>query len=345
MKKTAIYSILFFLATAVIFIYSAACKPDDLPVTYKLVNINGQKVIVDKNGNALAKFRGHSSDPNISSVEFVARVDEGSGSSKPTPTSKAAGNTVRVVSSGIDCTVFFHTNDPQNFTGATVVVTPVKFIYKDGHIGFFTSQNAVPSASVTILPRPVDPDDPDNPDDPDDPDEPEETSGLELAEELDSNTFFIQDNVLSMSSSDGGYSAYHKTFDANNNLLFYEVHCYDGFDGYAELWITPELLGKEIDVLSQKPLTKAAASPYVHLYFESLQDPTQPGSDLNPILTYSTDTEYFDSDFEVVKATAKVVLNSDGTIDALGYLKTAEGYEAYTNLHATHGTDYIEEPK
>lgn len=333
MKKTAIYSILFFLATAVIFIYSAACTPDDLPVEYKLVNINGQKVIVDKNGNALAKFRGHSSDPNISSVEFVARVDEGSGSSKPTPTSKAAGNTVRVVSSGIDCTVFFHTNDPQNFTGATVVVTPVKFIYKDGHIGFFTSQNAMSSASVTILPRPVDPDDPDEPE------EPEETSGLELAEELDPNTFFIQDNVLSMSLSDG-YSDYHRNYDENNNLLFYEIHCYDGFDGYVELCVTPELLGKEIDVLSQKPLTKAAASPYVHLYFESLQDPTQPASELNPHLYYCTDTEFSDSDFEVVKATAKTKLNSDGSISALAYLKTADGKEAYARLEAEKGADY-----
>ena len=174
MKKTAIYSILFFLAAAVIFIYSAACEPETVPVKYKLVNINGEKVYVDKDGNVVFKLKGHSSDPNISSVEFVARVDEGSGSSKPTPTSKAAGATVRVVSSGTDCTVFFHANDPQNFTGATVVVTPVKFIYKDGHIGFFTSQSAMSSASVTILPCPVDPDDPEDPDDPDDPDDPED---------------------------------------------------------------------------------------------------------------------------------------------------------------------------
>ena len=165
MKKSILFSILFFLATAVILVYSTSCEKYEAPVDLKVLRIGDKSYeIINKEGNAKVQFKGHASNPEITGIEYVVKAVEGVSSDKTSsPSTKAVGGTVRVVSTGTDCTVYFHVNDPATFTGATIIVTASKVIYKDGRVGLFLSQSSSASAYAYILPLPVDPDDPDDP--------------------------------------------------------------------------------------------------------------------------------------------------------------------------------------
>lgn len=332
MKKTVLYTILFFLATATILVHTTACEEDDAPVTLKLVPLGNGKYAIDQDGDAVIQFKGHSSNPEVKSVEYSVSAVAGS----PSSSKAVAAGTVQVISNGTDCTVFFHANDPATFAGATITVAATKVIYRDGHVGLFLSQAASSTATVFIQPLPVNPGDPeDEGDDEDDDDEDdEEKTGLDLAASLDENTLFYDGVVLPAGDGDSGnYICWHPYYGGSEEISHYTIHTLRDGNGVG-IVVTPSMFGTEYDMLNQVPLTKMGM--LVEMYFVSLMDPTQPQSADNPAFVYGTLPDH--TDFEIEEALARCDHNtSDDSITFIGYMRATDGSEFYCNLRVPRG--------
>lgn len=345
MKKSILFSILFFLATAVILVYSTSCEKYDAPVDLKVLRIGDKSYeIIDKEGNAKLHFKGHASDPDVTGIEYSVTAVEGVPSDKTSsPTTKAAGGTVRVVSTGTDCTVYFHANDPATFTGATIIVTASKLIYNDGRVRLFLSPSASASAAGTILPLPVDPDDPEDPEDPDDPDEPENELDqlLEKAEALEDNTFLVDDNLYTVNPEiDGGYICYHNYYisedDDEDTLVGHTIHC---LNGKLSCGVNIELLVDRIGEAFEIPIvdyivTKKSDFEEI-LQFVALKNPSLPYNyDSNPRIYYSSKGNVADHCVIAERAVVKVVENEDESMTAIAYLLAEDGTECYAKFTA-----------
>ena len=347
MKKSILFSILFFMATAVILLYSTSCEKDDAPVNLKVLRIGDKSYeIIDKEGNAQLHFKGHASDPDVTGIEYSVTAVEGVPSDKTSsPTTKAAGGTVRVVSTGTDCTVYFHANDPATFTGATIIVTASKLIYNDGRVRLFLSPSASASAVGTILPLPVDPDDPEDPDDPDDPDEPENELDqlLTKAEALEDNTFLVDDNLYTVNpETDGGYICFHNQYDITGydvdndpvyELYGYQIHCWNGsLHCGVEINVTVDRIGEAFEVPLIGPVTKSTVGPVKYsLWEENLYFTTLGISDQ---IYHSTSSNVSDKAILAERAVAKVIENEDKSMTVIAYLLAEDGTECYAKFTA-----------
>ena len=153
MKKTKFFAFLFFLAVAVIFFQSTDCADETAPLINVSCTNSPQKI--DKDGNATLNF--HAIAPSsIKSIVYSV---------------KSAGGSAQVISKGVHCSVVFHTDDVENFSGGKVTVKVERTVLRNGNIGLFNSDSAVASGIVLPLSSsdPTTPDSPSSPVTPTDP--------------------------------------------------------------------------------------------------------------------------------------------------------------------------------
>ena len=356
MKKSILFSILFFMATAVILLYSTSCEKDDAPVNMKLLYL-GSPQAIDAEGNATLEFNGYCSNPDVSKIVYSVKAVAGSSSDKPTGTvvtnddddddddddvTTKAGSTLRVISRGTGCTVLFHTDNPETFPGATIIVTATQVVFKDGRVGLFLAQSASTTATASVLPMEINPDDPDDPDDPDEP-ENELDQLLKKAEALEDNTFLVDDNLYTVNpETDGGYICFHNQYDITGydidndpvyELYGYQIHCWNGsLHCGVEINVTVDRIGEAFEVPLIGPVTKSTVGPVKYsLWEENLYFTTLGISDQ---IYHSTSSNVSDKAILAERAVAKVIENEDKSMTVIAYLLAEDGTECYAKFTA-----------
>ena len=351
MKKSILFSILFFMATAVILLYSTSCEKDDAPVNMKLLYL-GSPQAIDAEGNATLEFNGYCSNPDVSKIVYSVKAVAGSSSDKPTGTvvtnddddddddddvTTKAGSTLRVISRGTGCTVLFHTDNPETFPGATIIVTATQVVFKDGRVGLFLAQSASTTATASVLPMEI------NPDDPDDPDEPENELDqlLKKAEALEDNTFLVDDNLYTVNPAiDGGYICYHNYYisedDDEDTLVGHTIHCLNGkLDCGVNIQLFVDRIGEAFEIpIVDYIVTKKSDFEEI-LQFVALKNPSLPYNyDSNPRIYYSSKGHVSDHCVIAEMAVVKVVENEDESMTAIAYLLAEDGTECYAKFTA-----------
>ena len=238
---------------------------------------------------------------------------------------EATGGSVSPASATTDkngnVSVTFTTPDPQGFTGGTVKGT-VKKVQEDKKDGLF-QQGDLASATADVLP--LDAKDPVTGDEPVD-------EGLKKANKLGGNEFVIDGKKQVIGEWEDDYIWFGvKKDETGTTRVIYIDFCrehpeYASVSGGC-IHITPDMLGKEIDMLADK-----TGLAWMNLW--TLQDPTKPyNSDTNPEFSFSTGDENGKAKLE--KAIVKFSQDSQtGACSALAYFKSKDGKEAYCKVNA-----------
>lgn len=351
MKKSILFSILFFMATAFILLYSTSCEKDDAPVTTKIIYIGAPQAI-DAEGNATLVFNGYCSNPDVSRIVYSVKAVAGTSDKTTTivatddddddddeVTTKAAGSSLRVISQGTGCTVLFHTDSPETFPGATIVVSATQVVYNDGRVGLILAQSASTTATASVLPMEVNPDDPDDPDDPEDPED-ELAKLLENAEALDDNTISVNDEIFAMNPMlYGGYICFHNFTSGSGEdleIVGYTIHCMNNTSICGvSIDFNADRLGEAFEMPIRSDLLTKATDVEEALTFFALKDPSAPqNTSSNPLVYYSTYSDYAANCVMAERAVVKVVENGDGSMTALAYLLAEDGNEFYAKYTA-----------
>ncbi|MCR5826914.1 MAG: hypothetical protein K6G53_00680 [Bacteroidales bacterium] len=310
MKKVRIFTFLFFVAAAVIFTQASYCDQNDSLTSIRIKSLI-DRVTLGEGGSATISFVASSNSTAVKSFSFTASAQ----GVKITDIT-TNGNTCSVtVEQPETTTAKALTTKADDVAVGSVTVTVTGALMNDGRVVLYTNGGGASAVCYVYA------------GDEDDEDEDEEVlSGLEIAEELEENTFVVGDNLETAGQT--GYLCWHTHFDGDA-ISEYVIHCLNSSNFGASITITPDMVGKEYDMLNLTPLTKGTAVANVNMYLYGPEDPTNSAS---KTLYYSTDPDQ--SSFEIEVAIAKCVLNSDDTFSFWGYIRTTDGDEAYCHLNA-----------
>ena len=155
--------------------------------------------------------------------------------------------------------------------------------------------------------------------------------GLKKAEELDENTYVIDENTYSVGGNDDDYIIYYYKTDPQSDLSVLCIEFCTEHPDYASvgggsIHVTPDMIGKEIDMLNDE-----SGFGWINLW--TLKDQSQGyNAETNPEISYSTSGEAKE---KLAVATVKVTAESGGGYTALAYFKTKDGKEGYCKVKAT----------
>ena len=246
---------------------------------------------------------------------------------------EATGGTVNPTSATTDengnIAVTFTTPDPQSFKGGTVKGTIIK-VKENKEDGLF-QQGSLATATATILPL-----------DAEEPVSDIVDEGLKKANELNDNTYVIDNKTITVEDLPVGeemrdYIVYGEKKDNGVTKVFFiefgKEHPVYFTTGGGTIHITPDMIGKEIDMLAQTP----DALAWMNLF--SFKDVNQGyNAETNP--STSVNTGSAEGNALLAKATCKITANGDGTYTALAYFKTKDGKEAYFKMKATRKANW-----
>ena len=212
-------------------------------------------------------------------------------------------------------TVVFTATDLENFAGGTVKATVKRLkggredIYQQGNLSTTTAE---------ILPL--------NAEDPTDIID----EGLKKANQLNDNEFVIDGKKQTIGGWEDDYVVYGVKEDNEDHRVLYvdftREHPENSSVSGGMIHIVPELLGQEIDLLTNE-------NNQVFAQLWTLKDVNQGyNSETNPEVSLST---YRDKE-NLAKATMKFTQDPQtGACSALVYMKTKDGQEAYCKIKAT----------
>jgi hypothetical protein len=154
--------------------------------------------------------------------------------------------------------------------------------------------------------------------------------GLKKAKGLDDNTYVIEEITMPLGENDDIYYFYKKDNEEVKVIAieYCREHPQHSSVGGGAIHVTPDMVGKEIDLLTDD----GGGLAWMNIW--TLQDPNQGyDSDTNPEINYNTSSAEKKALLEVAKC--KVTQNSDGSYTTLSYMKTKDGKEAYSKITAT----------
>ena len=280
--------------------------------TYSLACTNSGQAI-DETGKATLSFelKADAKDANSKEISLgvpsasVAFTATGGSVSPASGTTDAAGKVNAV----------FQASEPDTFEEGTVT-------------GSYTKGDKSATGVGTVVGMPKD--------------EPQD-EGLKKAHKLDDNEYVVEDTKVKVEDLPEGegmrdYILYgeKKDYDGTPMVFFLEFckeHPEHATVGGGAIHIRPDQLGKEVDMLKEKPNGMA----WMNLF--SNKDVNKPyNPETNPSTNFSAGSTEGNAQLE--KATCKISQNSDGSYTALAYFKTKDGKEGYFKMKATRKANW-----
>lgn len=280
--------------------------------TYSLACTNSGQAI-DETGKATLSFelKADAKDANGKEISLgvpsasVAFTATGGSVSPASGTTDAAGKVNAV----------FQASEPDTFEEGTVT-------------GSYTKGDKSATGVGTVVGMPKD--------------EPQD-EGLKKAHKLDDNEYVVEDTKVKVEDLPEGegmrdYILYgeKKDYDGTPMVFFLEFckeHPEHATVGGGAIHIRPDQLGKEVDMLKEKPNGMA----WMNLF--SNKDVNKPyNPETNPSTNFSAGSTEGNAQLE--KATCKISQNSDGSYTALAYFKTKDGKEGYFKMKATRKANW-----
>ena len=280
--------------------------------TYSLACTNSGQAI-DETGKATLSFelKADAKDANGKEISLgvpsasVAFTATGGSVSPASGTTDAAGKVNAV----------FQASEPDTFEEGTVT-------------GSYTKGDKSATGVGTVVGMPKD--------------EPQD-EGLKKAHKLDDNEYVFEDTKVKVEDLPEGegmrdYILYgeKKDYDGTPMVFFLEFckeHPEHATVGGGAIHIRPDQLGKEVDMLKEKPNGMA----WMNLF--SNKDVNKPyNPETNPSTNFSAGSTEGNAQLE--KATCKISQNSDGSYTALAYFKTKDGKEGYFKMKATRKANW-----
>ena len=280
--------------------------------TYSLACTNSGQAI-DETGKATLSFelKADAKDANSEEISLgvpsasVAFTATGGSVSPASGTTDAAGKVNAV----------FQASEPDTFEEGTVT-------------GSYTKGDKSATGVGTVVGMPKD--------------EPQD-EGLKKAHKLDDNEYVVEDTKVKVEDLPEGegmrdYILYgeKKDYDGTPMVFFLEFckeHPEHATVGGGAIHIRPDQLGKEVDMLKEKPNGMA----WMNLF--SNKDVNKPyNPETNPSTNFSAGSTEGNAQLE--KATCKISQNSDGSYTALAYFKTKDGKEGYFKMKATRKANW-----
>lgn len=299
----------------------AGCDPDIVLGNHEdLLTVSPSQQKISADGTASFTFTFKLLKPSKNNVKELVDLKETE--TIATIHFEATGGTVAPASATTDengnVTVTFTASDLENFTGGTVkgIVKQVKgkTVYQQGNLA---------TATATVLPLNAE-----------EPGGDVQDEGLKKADGLKDNTYVYDNQSYTIGTSKEDYLVYyHKTdpeppYNSVAVIEFCREHPVNNSVAGGMVHVTPEMLGKEIDMLANE-------NGMAFINFWTLKDPNQGyNPETNPETNLNTSTA--DKKAQLEKATCKVTKNADGAgYTALAYFKTKDGKEAYYKMKAT----------
>lgn len=238
---------------------------------------------------------------------------------------EAAGGTVSPTSATTDengnVTVVFSTPNPESFDGGTVTGSVLKLRAVVDIRDTIFQQGNVASATATVLPLNAD-----------EPVSEIVDDGLKKADQLNDNEFIIdgKKQVIGEWTDDYIYFGVKKDSAGVTRVIYIDFckeHPENASVSGGAIHITPDMLGREIDMLSD-----TNQSVWMNLW--TLKDINQAyNSETNPEINVNT---FGEGKANLEKATVKFTQDPQtGACSALAYFKTKDGKEAYCKVKAT----------
>ena len=296
----------------------AGCDPDIVLVGSHedLLTVSPSQQKISADGTASFTFTFKLLKPSKNNVKELVDLKETE--TIATIHFEATGGTVNPASATTDengnVTVTFTASDLENFTGGTV-----KGIVKRVTGKVADQQGDLATATATVLPL-------NGGDEPSD-------DGLKKANALNDNTYVYDNESYTIGTCEDDYLVYYHKTDPDSDksvvvIEFCREHPVNNSVAGGMVHVTPEMLGKEIDMLANE-------NGMAFINFWTLKDPNQGyNSETNPETNMNTSTA--DKKAQLEKATCKVTKNADGVgYTALAYFKTKDGKEAYYKMKAT----------
>ena len=157
--------------------------------------------------------------------------------------------------------------------------------------------------------------------------------GLKKADQLDDNTYVVDDKKVTIGDNEEDYVYYYYKTDPKTDksvvcIEFCKEHPVYYTVGGGVVHVTPDMIDKEVDMLKEQP------DGMVWMNLFTLKDINQGyNSETNPETSVSAGSTEGNAKLE--KATCKVSKNADGQgYTALMYFKTKDGMEAYCKMKA-----------
>lgn len=148
--------------------------------------------------------------------------------------------------------------------------------------------------------------------------------GLKKADELDDNTYKINDKVYDIAGEED-YAYWGKgSTGSGYNIDFCKEHPQYATVGWGGIFnITDDMVGKEIDYLAEK----AAGNEQLYISLGTFVDPSAGLGTEGNMIEFNAD--------ELTEAKFLVTDNGDGTMSVLAHLKRPDGAEGWFKLKAT----------
>ena len=156
--------------------------------------------------------------------------------------------------------------------------------------------------------------------------------GLKKADQLDDNTYVVDDKKVTIGDNEEDYVYYYYKTDPETDksvvcIEFCKEHPVYYTVGGGVVHVTPDMIDKEVDMLK----VQVDGMAWMNLF--TLKDINSGyNSETNPETSVSTGNA--ESNAKLEKAVCKVSKDKDGGYTALMYFKTKDGMEAYAKMKA-----------